>query len=442
MQVALNRGQRPVAELVDRHGIRSRTVRTALIRYLTVRRPAMDYASLYTLVSVLAGVFWADIERHHPDIDSLHLPEDVALAWKERVRRTRRAGRPARTPTGLYEVLTAVRGFYLDIAEWAHHDPSWAQFAAPSPVRRGDTAGFQKARQQVTARMNQRVRTRLPQVDLLVEAADRHRTEQRRFLEAAQAVEIGATFVHDEVAYLRGTGKTAPARLRGANVVVVDLATMTRLNLTRSEDDAFWGWAIVETLRHTGIRIEELLELTQLALVSYRLPSTGEVVPLLQIVPSKGNQERLLLVSPELASVLATIITRLRAVGGGSVPIVSRFDIHERVTGPPLPLLFQRRVNGQLQRGMSYHTVYKILRAAVAHADLRDPAGEPLHFTPHDFRRIFATEAVTGGLPIHIAARVLGHQSVTTTQAYHAVFQDDLVRAYRSFLDSRRAARP
>lgn len=79
-----------------------------------------------------------------------------------------------------------------------------------------------------------------------------------------------------------------------------------RRDLTYEEDDAFWRWAVIETLRHTGIRSEELLELTHLALVSHRIPDTGEVVPLLQIVPSKSNQERLLLVSPELANVLAT----------------------------------------------------------------------------------------------------------------------------------------
>ncbi|WP_344596663.1 hypothetical protein [Actinomadura vinacea] len=41
-----------------------------------------------------------------------------------------------------------------------------------------------------------------------------------------------------------------------------------------------------------------------------------------------------------------------------------------------------------------------------------------------------------------MAARILGHKSLTTTQAYLAVFQDDLVRAYRGFLDRRRADRP
>ena len=78
----------------------------------------------------------------------------------------------------------------------------------------------------------------------------------------------------------------------------------------------------------------------------------------------------------------------------------------------------------------------------MAWADLRNAAGQPLNYTPHDFRRMFATEAVGGGLPIHIAAKVLGHRSIETTQGYVAVFQDDLIRSYRRFLDQRRALRP
>ena len=48
----------------------------------------------------------------------------------------------------------------------------------------------------------------------------------------------------------------------------------------------------------------------------------------------------------------------------------------------------------------------------------------------------------TGGLPVHIAARILGHKSLTTTETYMAVFQDDLIRSYRAFLRKRRATRP
>jgi integrase len=56
-------------------------------------------------------------------------------------------------------------------------------------------------------------------------------------------------------------------------------------------------------------------------------------------------------------------------------------------------------------------------------------------------RRMFTTEAVTGGLPVHIAAKVLGHRNITTTEAYLAVFQDEMISAYRAYLGKRRALR-
>ena len=57
-------------------------------------------------------------------------------------------------------------------------------------------------------------------------------------------------------------------------------------------------------LRHSGIRVEELLQLTDHSLVQYRLPSTGELGPLLQFASSKTDAERLL-ISPELADVFS-----------------------------------------------------------------------------------------------------------------------------------------
>jgi hypothetical protein len=55
---------------------------------------------------------------------------------------------------------------------------------------------------------------------------------------------------------------------------------------------------------------------------------------------------------------------------------------------------------------------------------------------------MFATEAVNNGLPVHIVARLLGHANLNTSHAYMAVFDDQLVRTYRAFLDERRAQRP
>jgi integrase len=148
-----------------------------------------------------------------------------------------------------------------------------------------------------------------------------------------------------------------------------------------------------------------------------------------------------MLISPELASVLATVITRLRNDNAGNVPLVARYDQHERVTGPPLPHLFQRAL-GARREVMSAGTVYKLINTVLVATGLRDAAGQPLVYRSHDFRRMFTTAAVTGGLPVHIAARLLGHKNVTTTEAYMAVFQEDLIRSYRAFLDKRRATRP
>src|SRR5205823_4728240 len=75
-------------------------------------------------------------------------------------------------------------------------------------------------------------------------------------------------------------------------------------------------------------RIEELMEITHHSLIQYRLPTTGEIVPLLQIAPSKTDTERLLVVSPDLADVLSAIIVRVRD-DTGTVPLVPAYDWHE-----------------------------------------------------------------------------------------------------------------
>jgi hypothetical protein len=272
----LHAGQRSTAELVDRYRLRCTPVRDALVRYLDERRPILDYASFTALLTRLVGVFWADIERHHPEINSLNLLAGVADAWKERIKVVTTKNRPPRFRKSCPQLLMKVRSFYLDIQEWAMDDPYWAQHAFSSPVRRTDAEGVVKHHRATTAAMHQRVRERLPKLPVLV------------------------------------------------NVAIENLETGEQTDLFAAENDEFWAWAIIETLRHTGIRHEELLEITHLALVSYRLAGTGERVPLLQILPSKNNQERLLLVGPDLASVLATIITRLRNRNGGTVPLVSR----------------------------------------------------------------------------------------------------------------------
>ncbi|MGW4825437.1 hypothetical protein ACWEP4_42840 [Streptomyces sp. NPDC004227] len=314
-----HQGQRPTAELVDRYRLSCKPVRDVLVRYLEERRPSLDYGTFNALIINLVSCFWADIEAHYPEADSLQLSEEVAAAWKERLKYVTKRQATPRPRKSYLHTLVAVRSFYLDIQEWALEDPSWAPHAVPSPVRRGETDGMQKHRRRTRANMHQRVRERLPHLPSLVEAAERHRTGQESLLALARATPIGERFEHDGIPYLRFTYKMwaqHPHRSRPEAVMVENLATAEKIDLFQTEDEAFWAWAVIETLRHTGIRREELLEITHLALVSYRLADTSELVPLLQIVPSKSNEERLLLISPELASILATVITRLRNTNG------------------------------------------------------------------------------------------------------------------------------
>ncbi len=52
-----------------------------------------------------------------------------------------------------------------------------------------------------------------------------------------------------------------------------------------------------------------------------------------------------MVISPELADVLAAVIHRIREPSG-AVAAVASYDPHERIWNPPMPLLFQRRFGG------------------------------------------------------------------------------------------------
>ena len=218
------------------------------------------------------------------------------------------------------------------------------------------------------------------------------------------------------------------------------MATGKRRNLSYEEDEAFWAFAVIEVLRQTGIRAEELLELSHHSIVQYRLPATGEVVPLLQIAPSKTDAERLLLVSPELADILSAIVSRLRR-SSGAIPLVASYDVREKVWNLPMPLLFQRAI-GTEQRAFTPSAIRKLLINALAATGLTDTDGEPLVFSPHDFRRIFVTDAIMNGLPPHIAQVICGHKTIDTTIGYKAIYPTETIEAHRAFIARRRATRP
>ena len=58
-----------------------------------------------------------------------------------------------------------------------------------------------------------------------------------------------------------------------------------------------------------------------------------------------------------------------------------------------MPLLFQRRFGAE-NRPIPTARSAQFLDIALAAAGITDAAGQPLDFTPHDFRRIFITDAI------------------------------------------------
>lgn len=397
-------GQRTCGELIDRYGLICRPVRDLLIDYLKERQPALDYTSLETLANFLGNLFWADLERHHPGIDSLHLAPEIADAWKQRLRTvttTTRGpdGRRVETTAARInyrECLTPVRAFYLDLAHWAVEDPArWAPWVVPCPVS-GEEISRRKDKRHRKARMDARTRERLPVLPLLVRTVDQRRKEAAALLETARQTSPGESFTAAGQTMTRAT----TSRSAATKIWAEDPATGKRRDLGREEEHAFWAFAAVEVLRATGIRIEELTELSHHSLVQYRLPTTGEIVPLLQIAPSKTDAERLLVVSPELAEVLSTIISRVRDTTG-AIPLVSAYDGRERDWLPPAPLLFQRRARYE-DRAISPTTIRTMLANTLAHTGLTDPATDaPLQFTPHDFRRLHHRRCPQRAAPAH-----------------------------------------
>ncbi|WP_406046609.1 tyrosine-type recombinase/integrase [Kribbella sp. NBC_00889] len=264
----------------------------------------------------------------------------------------------------------------------------------------------------------------------------------RDLLAATEAVGLGKHFTHDGTRWQRTASENdcryakrgEAYRLRALNRDTGEL-----VQVTLEEEGAFFDWAVVEILRHAGLRIEELLELTHLSVRNYQR-TNGEGIALLVVAPSKADRERVIPMSAELFHPIAQVIKRHRSQHS-TVPLAHSYDPYERIWKASLPYLFQR-INGLHRSAVTPTTIRRRLLERCTDLAKIHPEFEGITFAPHDFRRLFATELVNSGLPIHIGAALLGHLSIETTRGYVAVFDEVVVRHYQQFLERRREQRP
>jgi hypothetical protein len=441
LRMVVYNGQKTVEELVDSYPVENAGVRQLLIDYLTRRRSDTDYTTLQALARYLVSLFWVSIEKINPSQKDLVLSPEVYDQWRTDLRYWTKDKTKVRKH---YEmILLSVRGLYVDLHSWAIAEPEkWAQWVAPCPVLPRDLKGYGKRRRENNRNMADRTRVRQPLLPALVQHVESRHEHLAALLAVGRSVPLGGAFTLDGRRYNRTdshTDRRMARLLEDPAVRVVDLGTGATMDVTKAEDTAFWEWVTVELLRHSGIRVEELTELTHLSIRQYQRPN-GEVIALLVVAPSKSDRERVIPMSAELFHAVAQVVRR-QTPGGEPIPLVSRYDPHEKTWSEPMPFLLQRKI-GTVRGVMAAGTVLKMLRRICERIAETNDAFAGMTFTPHDFRRLFATDIVNGGLPIHIGAALLGHMSLQTTQGYVAVFAEDIVASYQQFLNHRRTLRP
>ncbi|MHB1010928.1 MAG: tyrosine-type recombinase/integrase, partial [Propionibacteriaceae bacterium] len=198
--------------------------------------------------------------------------------------------------------------------------------------------------------------------------------------------------------------------------------------LQRAERIAFWDWALLELLLTSGLRIEEACELTTFDILKRALPD-GRLYYLLHVKPSKFDRARVIPIGDQLGRVIAEIIRHVRGFyGSDHVPACDRRDEHEKRALPCAPYLLQGRthpstLNSQTIRG---RLSALSLAAGATHSD-----GRPLALTPHDCRRVFASEHLNSNTPVHVIQALLGHATVNTVMIYAKLYPTQLVEEYR-----------
>lgn len=386
-------------ELVAISGIPQPFTETVALYLEAYARRLSDVYATLRHKCIALGHFFRYIAANHPEVTSCaaitpaqargFVPHALELARTVQ-RATDRYGTSDRTTP--YAWMIDVRTFFADLSTWAAEPGSPLAGHAPSAVilARHDLldAGFTKARKQQRARLTETV------LELQREIPNIRAFALRRWHDAEQAL----------------TGDT------------------TDRGLIAAERGTFWDWALLELLLTSGLRIEEALELTTLDILKRSLPN-GDIYYLLHVKPSKFGRARVIPIGNQLGTVLAEIIRHVKGFyNADQVPFIDRRDAHEKRPLPRAPYLLQALRTPIV---FTATTVRGRLSWIAAHAGATRADGNPLNLTPHDCRRLFASEHLNAHTPVHVIQALLGHATIDTVMVYAKLYPDELVNEYR-----------
>jgi site-specific recombinase XerD len=163
--------------------------------------------------------------------------------------------------------------------------------------------------------------------------------------------------------------------------------------------------AILELLFSTGLRVSELCNLNrgQINVVK------GEVA-----VRGKGEKDRVVFISPSAASALGAY---LKIRQDDWEPLFIHYGGLKDEEGD-----YMRLTPRSIQRLVAHYAAL---------------AGITKKVTPHVLRHSFATDLLFNGADLRSVQEMLGHASVTTTQMYTHVTNQQLKEVHRAFHDKR-----
>ncbi|OLN22898.1 recombinase [Domibacillus antri] len=149
--------------------------------------------------------------------------------------------------------------------------------------------------------------------------------------------------------------------------------------------------AIIAMLADTGIRAMEIRTLP--------FENVGESTILIH---GKGNKDRIAFISPALKKILIKY-ERMR----------KQYVMDKMLKEDTYFLSYQLQ-------GMSHVSLDKVVKLAGKRAGVTDK-----RVSPHTYRHYFALTTLLNGIDIYSLSRLLGHQSVTTTQTYLQSLTDE-----------------
>ena len=154
--------------------------------------------------------------------------------------------------------------------------------------------------------------------------------------------------------------------------------------------------ALILLIYASGMRISEALSITKEQIIEVEKTKTLRII-------GKGNKERII---PILDIAIQNIKSYLKMM-----PI----SLEDK------DMIFRGIRGGVLNRRDASRDLLKIRRIL----------GLPEHLTPHAFRHSFATHLLENGADLRSIQELLGHSSISTTQAYTKVNANKLLTTYK-----------